>query len=115
MRRAHSAGCTEIFVVQGQRSNHRSSETVVGTVWGSGRPVILIHGWPLSADSWDDQATALAKAGFQTIAYDRRGFGRSSQPWSGYGYNTLADDLAAVIEQTGARDATLVGFLDGRR
>jgi len=81
--------------------------------WGSGRPVILLHGWPLSSDSWDDQAMAIADAGYRAIAYDRRGFGRSSQPWSGYDYNTLADDLASVIEQTGAKDATLVGFSMG--
>ena len=81
--------------------------------WGSGRPIILIHGWPLSADSWDDQAMAIANAGFRVIAYDRRGFGRSSQPWSGYDYDTLSDDLAAVIAQTGARDATLIGFSMG--
>lgn len=81
--------------------------------WGTGRPVILIHGWPLSADSWDDQAVAIAQAGFRAIAYDRRGFGRSSQPWSGYDYDTLADDLADVIAATGAEDATLVGFSMG--
>jgi non-heme chloroperoxidase len=81
--------------------------------WGSGRPVILIHGWPLSADSWDDQALALADAGHRVIAYDRRGFGRSSQPWSGYDYDTLADDLATVIAETGATDAVLVGFSMG--
>ncbi len=81
--------------------------------WGAGRPVILMSGWPLSSDSWDDQAMALASAGYRTIAYDRRGFGRSSQPWSGYDYDTLADDLAAVIEQTGAKDVTLVGFSMG--
>ena len=81
--------------------------------WGTGRPVILMHGWPLSADSWDDQAMALADAGYRAIAYDRRGFGRSSQPWSGYDYNTFADDLATVIEQTSAKDATLVGFSMG--
>ena len=81
--------------------------------WGTGRPVILIHGWPLSADSWDDQAMAIADSGMRAIAYDRRGFGRSSQPWSGYEYDTLADDLATVIEQTGAKDATLVGFSMG--
>lgn len=81
--------------------------------WGSGRPVILIHGWPLSADSWDDQGMAIADAGHRAIAYDRRGFGRSSQPWSGYDYDTLADDLAAVIEQTGARDVVLAGFSMG--
>ena len=81
--------------------------------WGAGRPVILMSGWPLSSDSWDDQAMALANAGYRTIAYDRRGFGRSSQPWSGYDYDTLADDLAAVIDQTGAKDAVLVGFSMG--
>jgi non-heme chloroperoxidase len=81
--------------------------------WGSGKPVILMHGWPLSADSWDDQAMAIAAAGYRAIAYDRRGFGRSSQPWSGYDYDTLSDDLAAVIEQTGAQDAVLVGFSMG--
>lgn len=81
--------------------------------WGAGRPVILLHGWPLSADSWDDQALALAQAGFRAIAYDRRGFGRSEQPWDGYVYDTLADDLADVIMATGANDATLVGFSMG--
>ncbi len=81
--------------------------------WGSGRPVILIHGWPLSADSWDDQAMAIADAGFRVIAYDRRGFGRSDQPWDGYNYDALTDDLAAVIEHTNAQDATLVGFSMG--
>jgi pimeloyl-ACP methyl ester carboxylesterase len=69
-----------------------------------------MHGWPLSADSWDEQAVALAQSGFRVIAYDRRGFGRSSQPWSGYDYDTLADDLAAVLEQSGAKDAAIVGF-----
>jgi non-heme chloroperoxidase len=81
--------------------------------WGSGRPVILIHGWPLSADSWDDQAMAIAQAGFRAIAYDRRGFGRSEQPWTGYDYDTLADDLAAVIAAVGATDATIIGFSMG--
>jgi len=81
--------------------------------WGSGRPVILLHGWPLSADSWDTQALALADAGYRAIAYDRRGFGRSSQPWSGYDYDTLADDLATVIETVCASDAVLVGFSMG--
>ena len=82
--------------------------------WGSGRPVVLLHGWPLSADSWDPQAMALAETGFRVIAYDRRGFGRSGQPWSGYDYDTLSDDLADVMKETGAdRDATIVGFSMG--
>ena len=81
--------------------------------WGTGQPVILIHGWPLSADSWDGQAMAIADAGYRAIAYDRRGFGRSSQPWTGYDYDTLSDDLAAVIEHAGAQDAVIVGFSMG--
>lgn len=80
---------------------------------GGGRPVILLHGWALSSDSWDDQAYALANAGYRVIFYDRRGFGRSDQPWNGYDYDTLTDDLAAVIEATGAQDAALVGFSMG--
>ena len=81
--------------------------------WGTGKPVIFMHGWPLSSDSWDDHAMAVADAGYRAIAYDRRGFGRSSHPWGGYDYNTLADDLAAVIAQTGVTDVTLVGFSMG--
>ena len=81
--------------------------------WGKGRPVIMIHGWPLSSDSFDDLSMAVANAGMRAIAYDRRGFGRSDQPWSGYDYNTLSDDLAAVVEHTGARDVTLLGFSMG--
>ncbi len=81
--------------------------------WGTGRPVIMLHGWPLSSDTFDDLAMAVAEAGLRAIAYDRRGFGRSTQPWGGYDYNTLADDLAAVVEATGARDVTLLGFSMG--
>jgi non-heme chloroperoxidase len=81
--------------------------------WGKGRPVVMTHGWPLSADSFDDLSMAIADAGMRAISYDRRGFGRSDQPWSGYDYDTLADDLAAVMEQTMAQDATLIGFSMG--
>jgi pimeloyl-ACP methyl ester carboxylesterase len=81
--------------------------------WGDGRPVILLHGWPLTADSWDDQALVIANAGYRVISYDRRGFGRSSQPFGGYDYDTLTDDLAEVMAATGAEDATLVGFSMG--
>ncbi len=82
-------------------------------IWGEGRPVILMHGWPLSADSWDDQAMAIADQGFKVIAYDRRGFGRSDQPWTGYEYDTLSDDLADVMKATKSRDATISGFSMG--
>ena len=81
--------------------------------WGSGRPVVLTHAWPLSSDCWDQHTIALVDAGYRVIAYDRRGFGRSSQPGGGYNYNTYADDLAAVINSTGARDVSLVGFSMG--
>jgi non-heme chloroperoxidase len=82
--------------------------------WGSGDPVILIHGWPLSADSWDSVSDALAHAGNRVIAYDRRGFGRSDQPWTGYDYDTFADDLADVMQQMGATEnVSLVGFSMG--
>ena len=81
--------------------------------WGAGEPVILLAGWPFGADSWDDQAVVIAGSGYRVIAYDRRGFGRSSQPWGGYDYDTLADDLATVIQQTGVQNATLVGFSMG--
>lgn len=81
--------------------------------WGAGRPVILIHGWPLSADSWDDLAIPIVDAGYRVIAYDRRGFGRSGQPFDGYDYDTFADDLADVMEATKAQDATIIGFSMG--
>ncbi|MCC6988058.1 MAG: alpha/beta hydrolase [Acidobacteria bacterium] len=81
--------------------------------WGAGRPVVMLHGWPLSADTFDDLAMTLADAGLRAIAYDRRGFGRSQQSWQGYDYDTLADDLAAVIDATGADDITLLGFSMG--
>ena len=81
--------------------------------WGQGRPVVLIHGWPLNADSWEYQSVKLVEAGYRVISYDRRGFGRSDQPWDGYDYDRLADDLAFVIDSLGLEDATLVGFSMG--
>jgi len=81
--------------------------------WGQGRPVVLVHGWPLNADMWEYQSVALASRGLRVVAYDRRGFGRSDQPWSGYDYDTLAADLAAVMTKLDLRQATLVGFSMG--
>ncbi|UDL95256.1 alpha/beta hydrolase [Lichenihabitans sp. PAMC28606] len=81
--------------------------------WGQGRPVVLVPGWPLDADMWSDQAVFLAENGFRAITYDRRGFGRSSQPWTGYDYDTLADDLAAVLDHLDLSHVTLVGFSMG--
>lgn len=81
--------------------------------WGEGRPVIMMHGWPLSADTFDDMSIAIADAGMQAISYDRRGFGRSDQPWDGYTYDALADDLADVMQACNATNAALVGFSMG--
>ena len=80
---------------------------------GTGRPVVLIHGWPLSGRSWESQVPALVDAGYRVITYDRRGFGWSSQPWGGYDYNTFTADLHALIEHLDLQDATLVGFSMG--
>lgn len=80
---------------------------------GGGRPVVLIHGWPMSAQSWEPQVPALRSAGCRVVAYDRRGFGRSDKPASGYDYDALADDLQRVMEQCGLEDVTLVGFSMG--
>jgi pimeloyl-ACP methyl ester carboxylesterase len=81
---------------------------------GQGRPIVLIHGWPLNCDSWDPIALALAEAGFRAILYDRRGFGRSDQPWHGYDYDTFADDLADVMAfHDVTADAALIGFSMG--
>jgi non-heme chloroperoxidase len=80
---------------------------------GQGRPVVLIHGWPLQADAWDHLGLCLAEAGLRAIAYDRRGFGRSDQPADGYDYDRFADDLEDVLAHAGAEDATLIGFSMG--
>ena len=80
---------------------------------GSGRPVVLIHGWPVSGRSWENQVPALVEAGYRVITYDRRGFGKSSQPWEGYDYDTLTADLHALLVHLDVTDATLVGFSMG--
>jgi non-heme chloroperoxidase len=80
---------------------------------GNGRPVVLIHGWPLSAASWEAQVAPLRDAGFRVVAYDRRGFGRSDKPEEGFDYDTLTADLAGLLEERDLRDVTLVGFSMG--
>lgn len=80
---------------------------------GGGSPVVLIHGWPLSGRSWEAQVPALVKAGHRVVTYDRRGFGDSSQPWSGYDYDTFAADLDALLSHLDLRGVTLVGFSMG--
>jgi pimeloyl-ACP methyl ester carboxylesterase len=80
---------------------------------GSGRPVVLIHGWPLSGAAWKDQIAALSGAGYRVVAYDRRGCGRSDKPRGGYDYDTLAEDLEGVLDELDLTDVTLVGFSMG--
>jgi non-heme chloroperoxidase len=92
--------------------------TTDGTViyykdWGSGQPVVFSHGWPLDADAWDEQLNLVAANGFRAIAHDRRGHGRSSQPWNGNDLDTYADDLAELIEELDLRDVILVGHSTG--
>ncbi|HST95391.1 MAG TPA: alpha/beta hydrolase [Microvirga sp.] len=81
--------------------------------WGSGPPVLFSHGWPLSADAWDAQMMFLGERGYRVIAHDRRGHGRSGQPWNGNDMDTYADDLAALIEALDLRDLALIGHSTG--
>jgi non-heme chloroperoxidase len=81
--------------------------------YGSGDPVVLVHGWPLSGRSWEPQVGPLVAAGKRVVTYDRRGFGASSQPWDGYDYDTFASDLAALFDHLDLRNAALVGFSMG--
>ena len=81
--------------------------------WGSGQPVVFSHGWPLNADAWDAQMLFLAQNGYRVIAHDRRGHGRSSQPWNGNDMDTYADDLAALMETLDLKGATMVGHSTG--
>lgn len=81
--------------------------------YGSGQPVILIHGWPLSGKAWEQQVWKIVESGFRCITYDRRGFGQSSKPWNGYDYTSLATDLKAIIDQLDLEDVVIVGFSMG--
>jgi non-heme chloroperoxidase len=81
--------------------------------WGTGQPVVFSHGWPLSADSWEAQMMFLASNSYRCIAHDRRGHGRSSQPWSGNDMDTYADDLSELIETLDLKGTTLIGFSAG--
>ncbi len=81
--------------------------------WGGGRPVVFSHGWPLTSDAWDPQLNLVAGAGYRAIAHDRRGGGRSSQPWEGNDLSTYADDLAGLIEHLDLHDVVLVGHSTG--
>lgn len=81
--------------------------------WGNGKPVLFSHGWPLDGDMWDTQLNFLAENGYRVIAFDRRGFGRSDQPWEGYNYDTFASDINDLINHLDLQNVTLVGFSMG--
>ncbi|MDQ1089692.1 alpha/beta fold hydrolase [Siphonobacter sp. SORGH_AS_1065] len=100
------------FIKVGTDTNGKDIEVYYQDL-GTGKPVVLIHGWPLSSSMWDYQLNELPKYGLRVIAYDRRGFGKSSQPWDGYDYDTLAADLKAVLDTLDLQDVTLVGFSMG--
>ena len=91
----------------------KDKTTIYYKDWGAGRPVVLSHGWPLNSDSWESQALSLANNGFRVITHDRRGHGRSSQPWQGNDMDTYADDLAELIEALDLKGVSLFGFSTG--
>ena len=99
--------------VAGNTLRTRDGTTIYYKDWGSGAPVVFSHGWPLSADAWEDQMFFLASNGYRVIAHDRRGHGRSSQPFDGNDMDTYADDLAELIETLDLQGATLVGHSTG--
>jgi non-heme chloroperoxidase len=102
---ARNAGMSTITTKDGTQIYYKD--------WGSGPPVVFSHGWPLSSDSWEAQMLFLASNGYRCIAHDRRGHGRSSQPWNGHEMNTYADDLAELLNTLDVKEATLFGFSTG--
>ena len=91
----------------------KDGTTIFYKDWGTGSTVVFSHGWPLNADAWDAQMLFLGQNGYRVIAHDRRGHGRSSQPWNGNNMDTYADDLGALLDQLDLKNVTLVGHSTG--
>ncbi|GAA0928206.1 alpha/beta hydrolase [Virgisporangium ochraceum] len=109
-RPGHTSAMTQIVAHRGLL---RDTRLHIDDTGGAGRPVVLIHGWPLTGESWSAQVPVLRDAGYRVVTYDRRGFGRSDKPLTGYSFDTLAEDLHAVLDSLDLRDVTLVGFSMG--
>jgi len=104
---------SSIAVNDGAHVTTRDGTVIYYKDWGTGQPVVFSHGWPLSADAWEDQMIFLAARGYRCIAHDRRGHGRSSQPWNGNDMDTYADDLATLVEALDLTNAIHVGHSTG--
>lgn len=109
----HSATSSPQHLSQRSLIETQDGTTLFFLDWGTGKPVVFVHGWVLGAEMWEYQMTALSSQGLRCIAYDKRGCGRSSQPGDGYDFDTLADDLATLIEQLDLQDVTLVAHSMG--